>query len=107
MRKELGKIRSISLGDGGYQDAMFGFSFELGGDGWGVTDFWGAWSDWSEGCEWTIEDQNKAFLASLLKIKGILCDAKKDDLSKLKGVPIEVEFDGNTLKSWRILKEVL
>lgn len=107
MRKELGKINSIQLGMGGYDGAMFGFSFDLGGVGWGVGDFWGTWSTRSEGCKWSIEDQNKIFLESLLKIKQLLNDAEKDDFTELKGVPVEVIFDGNALESWRILTEVL
>ena len=107
MEKRLGKIRSVRLGAGGYDDAMFGFSFELGGDGWGVGDFWGTWSFRSEGAKWSIDDQNKAFLDSLLKVKALLKDANKIELTQLSGVPIEVIFDGNRLSSWRILTEVV
>lgn len=107
MEKRLGKIRSVRFGSGGYDDAMFGFSFDLGGDGWGVGDFWGTWSNRSEGAMWTIEDQNKHFLEAMLRVKSIMKDAKKDDFSKLSGVAIEVSFDGNILSSWRILTEVV
>jgi len=34
-------------------------------------------------------------------------DARVDVLSKLKGKPIEAIFEGNILKEWRILKEVV
>jgi hypothetical protein len=41
------------------------------------------------------------------RIDKILTDAKVDSVDKLKGKPVEVTFDGTTLKDWRILKEVL
>jgi hypothetical protein len=104
---QLGKIESVKLGVGGYDDAMFGFSFVLGGKGWGVSDFWETWSTWDEGCKWSVYDQNKMFLESLLKIKDLLKAAKVSDFSKLAGIPIEATFKENTLDSWRILEEVL
>jgi len=107
MESRFGKIRSVRFGAGGYDDAMFGFSFDLGGDGWGVGDFWGTWSTRSTGAKWTIEDQNKTFLESLLKVKALLKDAKKNEFSQLVGVPIEVTFNANTLSTWRILTEVI
>lgn len=105
--KELGKIQSVKFGMGGYDDAMFGFSFVLGGKNWGVSDFWGTWSNWDKQCKWSIEDQNKTFLESFLKVKALLKAAKKYDFSELKDVPIEATFEKSTLVSWRILEEVL
>jgi hypothetical protein len=40
-------------------------------------------------------------------VSKLLRDAKVDSVEKLKGKPIEATFDGNTLKEWRILTEVL
>jgi hypothetical protein len=40
-------------------------------------------------------------------ISSLLKDAKVDSVDKLKGKPVEVTLDGNQLKSWRILTEVL
>ena len=42
-----------------------------------------------------------------MRISALLGDAKKTEVSRLAGVPVEVEFNGNVLKSWRVLKEVL
>jgi hypothetical protein len=42
-----------------------------------------------------------------MRIKGLMEDAKVTDFSNLKGIPVEAEFDGDILKSWRVLKEVL
>ena len=35
------------------------------------------------------------------------CDAKVNSIDKLKGIPVEVTFEDNMLKEWRILTEVL
>ena len=37
----------------------------------------------------------------------LLSEAKKSDVTELKGIPVEITFDENMLKEWRILKEVL
>lgn len=108
MRKELGKIKSAEIGFGGYQDAMFGVTFNLGGESWGVFDFWGTWSaDPTEGAHWTKSEQlaNRAEVMEKLRI--LLIKAKKINLSDLKGIPIECFFEGNAISNWRILTEVL
>lgn len=106
---ERGKIQSIRLGMGGYDDAMFGFTFMLGGkDGWGVGDFWGTWAhEPDKHTKWTVEDQNKSFLNALLRVKGLMAEANVSDFKRLVGIPIEATFENNTLKSWRIMTEVL
>jgi hypothetical protein len=105
MEKQLVKIDSIKLGYN--NDGQFGFTIELRGQSWGTVDFWGTWSEWSEYCKWSVDDQNKIFTESLLKMKKLLKDAKRDTLEKLNGAPIEATFEGCLLKSWRILTEVL
>ena len=108
MRKELGKIQKAEFGKGGYQDAMIGISFNLGGDSWGVCDFWGHWaSERTNRTEWTEESRLKYLGETSMRVLKLLDDAKVDSVSKLAGIPIEVEFEANTLKTWRILKEVL
>ena len=37
----------------------------------------------------------------------LLNDAKVDSVDKLKGIPVEVTLEDNTLKEWRVLTEVL
>lgn len=109
-RKEIGKIQSVSFGHGGYQDAMIGISFTLGSDkaGWGVGDFWGYWSmEPDKYTKWTKKDQVKILGETVLRINQLLSDAKVSDINKLQGIPVEVEFESNTLKSWRILTEVI
>ena len=110
---KLGKIKSMQLGYGGYQDAQLGFSFQLGGgDGWGIcTQFYGAWADGpSSGAKWTKEDQTKALGEAFLTLRELMDDAGVKDARDLVGKPVEVEIGGDgigTLQSWRILKEVL
>lgn len=106
---ERGKIQSIRLGMGGYQDAMFGFSFTLGGkEGWGVSDFLGTWAhEPDKHTKWTLEDRNRIFLEHLLRVKKLMEEAGINDFTKLKGIPIEATFEDMTLKSWRIMTEVL
>ena len=107
LRKELGKIQGISLGMGGYQDAMFGVSITLGGKGWGVGDFKGTWATHDKHCHWTVADQKKIFADTMVWLRDTIQKAGVNKLADLKGVPVEVTFDGNALHSWRVLEEVV
>lgn len=109
-RKELGKITNCRVGFGGYQDAHMGIWFQLGGASWGVGDGRGHW--WTsivpdERSKWTEATRTESFAEIMRYINGLLKDAGVDDTRALVGVPVEVTFDGMTLTSWRILKEVL
>lgn len=108
-RKELGRIQSATFGLGGYQDVQFGFWLTLGGEGWGVGASHGnAWSlERDKHCKWSEEDRREALADSALKLMDTLKKAKKQGVAELVGVPVEVTFDGNLLKSWRVLTEVL
>lgn len=104
----IGKIRSVRYGFGGYQDAMYGISFDLGGKGWGVGDFWGTWAqEPDEYTKWTKKDQDKVFLSTSKRILELLKNAEVQSLEELVNTPIEIEFEGNTLKSWRVLTEAV
>lgn len=110
METRIGKIKRVSVGFGGYQDAMIGISFELGSDkgSWGVGDFKGTWAhDPDKYCKWTKEDQRNIFADTFEFIQQLLSDANVSDVNKLVGKPVEVVFDLNTLKSWRILTEAI
>lgn len=105
---KLGKINRVKFGSGGYNDAMVGISFDLGGQGWGVGDFWGWWSDDpSPHAKWTKEDQLKHHGETMGKIIDLMKKAKVNDLNKLQGIPVEITFENMTLNSWRVLEEVL
>lgn len=106
----LGKIQEVKLGSGGYQDAMFGVTFVLGSDGWGVHDFWGAWDSYSPSAKYSKADWDKSHAEAYMKLQKLMKEAKVDDLNKLKGKPIRAYFDsamGGKLLKWEILKEVL
>lgn len=108
--KRLAKIRSVKYGFGGYQGAMLGISFDLGGDGWGVSDFWGGWGpdiECTKSCKWTEESRITNHGEVSMRIGKLLREAKVETVDKLKGTPIEVTFDNDSLRSWRVLKEVL
>lgn len=107
-RKELGRIQKATFGYGGYDDAMIGFAVELGGEGWGVGDFIGTWaSDPGVHAQWTPADQRRLWADAVVRLRDTLKAAKRKDVAALVGVPIEATFEGNLLKSWRVLTEVL
>lgn len=111
MRKELGKIANVSFGHGGYQDGEIGLFLTLEGKGWGCsTSISGGWSmtvKWSDHCKWTEKDRLDKYGLCLKQISELLNKAKVDDVSKLRGIPVEAVFDVNMLSTWRILEEVL
>jgi hypothetical protein len=108
MDKRLMKIDSAYVGFGGYQDAMIGIWLSFSGSECGVSDCNnGTWATWNKHCKWTKESQVEYLGNLMLKIAGWLKEAKIDSVDKLKGIPVEVTFEGNALQSWRILTEVL
>lgn len=110
-RKELGKVQRFDVGLGGYQGVMLGVSIDLGGAGWGVSDFKGFWSpsqiQRSDSAQWTEESRSKAFDEVMRFIDKTLHEAKVKQTHELVGIPVEVTFENTTLKSWRVLTEVL
>jgi len=110
MENKLGKIRKIGFGYGGYQDAMFGLSLEFSFGSGRVADFKGSWGvdmKPSEHAEWDEAVRSRIFDETMRFINQMLIEAKKRDISELVNVPVEVTFEGNVLKSWRILTEVI
>ena len=111
MEKRLGKIQSARFGHGGYQDGCIGLVVTLGDGTWGVGDFKGTWDPelvkCSEHSKWTEEDRTKNIDEAVRYISKLLKDAKVDSVDKLKNIPVEVTFDGNVIKEWRILTEVI
>ena len=112
MNLELGKITHVRLGYSGVQDAMFGLDITFEGKGWGVSTFISAgWKDVykpeGEHHKWTEEDRNVLRAELCKKIDIILDSAKVNDINKLVGIPVEVIFENNTIKDWRVLEEVL
>lgn len=110
-RKEFGKITNVVFGYGGYQDAQFGLSLSFEGKGWGCGTFIaGGWSldiTADEYAKWTEEDRIRTMGEMVLKVNVIMQKAKVHDVTKLLNKPVEVTFESNTLKDWRIFEEVL
>jgi hypothetical protein len=111
MEKKLGKIQNVKFGIGGYLDAMIGLHVTLGNNGWDVGDSRSAWDaeiiKCSKICTWTEDDRDKKYAEVLRYLSKLLKDAKVDSVDKLKGIPVEVTFDGVRLKEWRVLTEML
>lgn len=107
-RKDLGRIERAEFGWGGYQDAMLGLSLTFAGKAWGVSHFDGTWgTKRSEHAQWTEESRVTQLGEVVMRLKDTLKAAKVDSVSKLVGKPVECTFEGMTLKSWRVLEEVL
>ena len=115
---ELGKIRKVHFGLGGYQDAQIVFSFELGGDGWGTTyTYECGWGHVTEdelkkpGCsyKWTHENRIKQLGEKAWDVFKLMRDAKVSDINKLIGIPVRVNFESQfgRVVGFEILKEVL
>lgn len=106
----LGKINKVYFGFGGYQDCQIGISFSLASKSSGVHDFWGTWSvvlvgkdkpqDWHEA-------RRKVLVELVERIEQTLKEAKKNCVSDLQGVPVEIVYVDRVLASWRVLTEVL
>jgi hypothetical protein len=111
MEKRLGKIKKVYFGIGGYQDCQLGIHFQLGGDMWGVNDGKSVWDPnlikCTENSQWTEEDRNKQINEVVRYVSSLLNEAKVDKVEDLEGKPIECSFEGNMLKEWRILTEVI
>ena len=111
MEKKIGKIVNVYFGIGGYQDSQIGLHLSLGNNEWGVSDSICSWDaeliKHTQYSKWTEEDRSKEYSDIMRYLSKLLKDAKVDKVEKLKNIPIEVTFDGNILKEWRILTEVL
>lgn len=110
IEKRLGKITKARYGHGGYQDAQFGLSLSFESGCLATSDFKGTWSasiECTEHCKWTEADRSRQNDETARFIDKLLIDAKVGDVSKLVGIPVELEFDSLMLKGWRILTEVL
>lgn len=79
-------------------------------DGSGVADskaYWDAELISSKNANWSESDRDKGYAEVMRYVSKLLADAKVHSVDKLKGIPVEVTLDGNCLKSWRVLTEVV
>jgi len=107
MTTKLGKITKVTLGTGGYQEAQFGFSFEIEYGIYTTGDFWGTWSERSESAKYSMYEWREHWIEAMLRIKKIMGEAKVQEFSELIGIPVDITFDGERMTGWRILTEAL
>ena len=109
MREEklLGKITYAEFGQ--YPDRPFLFGLQLGFDfkGSGVCCGGRYTINISDQCRWERSEKLDALEEMINHLNGILNDAKVHSVSQLVGKPVEVYFDGNMFKDFRILTEVI
>ena len=105
MERYLGKIRTCSFG---LREGRLGYHFSLDFTGGGVDDFWGHFDgEPSEHANWTSRDRDHFFAHSMCKVGKLLREAKKQNFNDLVGVPVEVTIERDSLRSWRVLTEVI
>ena len=104
--KYLGKIESVEFGFVPDREYLFGLRLEFRMGGCGT-----CWSDTvniSEECKWeSKEERNKEITAMVDRLSAVMKDAKVNDVSKLKNIPVEVNFEDGWCKGFRVLTEVL
>lgn len=108
MRKELGKIESAKFGLGGYQGVQFGVWFCIKSEGGSACNGQGVWtSEITENTKCTEKDRGKTLEEIMRYVMDLLEKAKVKNFNDLVGVPVEAIYDGQCLKEWRILTEVV
>jgi hypothetical protein len=107
--KRLGKISRAKFGMVGYQECEFGLAltFEMPSSGVGTCISGGWASTPTEHTKWTLSDQTESLARMCREVIETMNEAKVAEVRDLEGIPVELEFDGLTLKDWRILTEVL
>jgi len=98
INKVLGKIESVRFG---YSEYMFGLNLTLTGNSWGVI------ASYEYNPSHKDEPIELNSLKMLKQVQELLTAAKVDTVDKLKNKPVEATFEGNLLKDFRILTEVL
>lgn len=111
MEKKLGNISNVKFGLGGYNDAMLGLHLSFLAGSTVVSTSKAAWDcnliEWTTHYNWTEEERSDLYDGIMRFLSYTLKDAKVSSVDDLKGVPVELTFDGMELKSWRVLTEVL
>jgi hypothetical protein len=109
--KRLGKIQKATFGIGAYNDVMIGLHIIFSGEGWGIGDNNSTWDStlvpWTHHCKWSPESRDAEYAKIVHFVSKILADAKVQSVHELVGIPVEITLNGNTLKEWRVLTEVL
>lgn len=104
--KKLGKIKQFDFGI--FDGYRFGVRFELGGEAWGVQDEKSFFVKFNPNAKtWDMETMKEEYASIMFYIRDLLTKAKSSNINDLVGIPVECTFEGNLLRSWRILEEVL
>lgn len=106
----LGKIESIKFGLNNSRIGLFyTLSFNSCTEVQSSNAVWDPQSiQVTEYTKWTEDDRDRGLAQLMRYISKLLSEAKVDDVTKLAGKPIELTINKhNSLKSWRILTEVL
>jgi len=104
-KKELGKIESVEFGRHPDRPFLFGLQLTFKMEGAGVQGFYTV--NLSEDCKWEIADRSLTIVEMVEFVDSTLENAKVNHVSELKNIPVEITFNGNCFKSFRILTEVL
>lgn len=116
MSEQLAKIERVTFGVSGYQEAMIGLHLQFSFPGGGVCSDKSCWDpelvECSNHANWTEEERGKQLEQVMRFLSETLKKAKVKSVTDLQGIPVALTFDGegfagSTLKSWRILEEVL
>ena len=107
--KFLGKIKDIYFGMNEGQTGLF---ISLGSSsGVGTFTSNSVWDpidiEPDENHKWTNKDRDKRIAEIFKRMSRLMHDAKVKKLDDLKNIPVEMTFEGNILKEWRILAEVI
>lgn len=108
--KMLGNISDVNFALNGYKDVCNGLSVALKGKHWSVADFVGLGGTGIKVDKYTKyseDDRQNRFAEVMYDIDDLLHKTKKNNINELVGVPVEAEFDGKILVSWRVLQEVI
>jgi len=103
--KELGKIESVKFGRNPDRPFLFGLQLTFKMEGAGVQNHYTV--NLSENCKWETADRSLTIVEMVEFVDSLLENAKVNYVSELKNVPVEITFNGNCFKSFRILTEVL
>ena len=103
----LGKISSVIFGK---REGRIGLFLTLSGTS-GVQTSYECWDPEEikpdKHHKWTEEDRGKILAETMYTISKLLKQAKVNDINDLLNIPVEITFEKNMLKTWRILEEVL
>lgn len=108
MEKKLGKINKVKFGHVGYQECQMGLSleFKIGTHGAVGSGVYGGFAS-TPSDSGDMDKTKEAHAKMVLGVAKIMSESNVDDIMDLIDLPVELTFDGNVLKDWRILTEVL